>query len=106
MPLLLFTFQNPSQVTFRALRKYLIYKEIPDSLGFNFSAKPLISLKKNDLHLRRYREFLIQCKKVQLSGEKCLCWCIPTEKGRRCVSRGFIAESGCQRAVVCTDPAP
>jgi hypothetical protein len=35
----------------------------------------LISLKKNDLRGLSWCEILIQCKKVQLSGEKCLCWC-------------------------------
>jgi hypothetical protein len=42
----IFHFFDPSQLTFTASRKCLIYKEIPDSLGFNFNAKPLISLKK------------------------------------------------------------
>ena len=73
---------------------------------FDFSAKLLISLKKIDLYLLSWLEFLIQCKKVQLSGEKCLCLHDLTGKGRYRVSRGFITESGCQGAVVCTDPAP
>jgi hypothetical protein len=44
--LLFFIFFDPSQLTFTASRKCLIYKEIPRVVGFNFSAKPLISLKK------------------------------------------------------------
>ena len=51
--------------------------------------------------------FLIQCKKVQLSGEKCLQQGIRSQKeGVHVVSRGVIAESGCERAVVRADPAP
>jgi hypothetical protein len=74
--------------------------------AFGFAAKPLISLKKIILQLRAMGNFLLQCKKVQLSGEKCPLWAFPFEKGRCSVSRGFIAESGCQGTVVCTDPAP
>jgi hypothetical protein len=46
MHLLFFIFFDPSQLTFTASRKCLIYKEILRLIGFNFSAKPLISLKK------------------------------------------------------------
>ena len=45
--------------------------EIPRAGTFGFDAKPLISLKKIDLYRLSWMEFLIQCKKVQLSGEKC-----------------------------------
>lgn len=72
MHLLFLCFLNPSQVTFSAVCKCLIYKEFLFSRSFNFTAKPLISLKKIDLHLLSCIEFLIQCKKVQLSGGKCL----------------------------------
>jgi hypothetical protein len=46
MYLLILFFFNPSQLTFIAFRKYLIYKEIFKFTSFNFDAKPLISLKK------------------------------------------------------------
>jgi len=49
LSLLFFDFFIPSQVTFIALCKCLIYKENPLLIGFNLRAKPLISLKKNDL---------------------------------------------------------
>jgi hypothetical protein len=42
----IFDFFNPSQLTFIASRKCLIYKEILRTVGFKLSAKPLISLKK------------------------------------------------------------
>jgi hypothetical protein len=48
--------------------------------AFGFAAKPLISLKKIILQLRAMGNFLLQCKKVQLSGEKCLLWAFPFEK--------------------------
>jgi hypothetical protein len=81
-------------------------KEIYPSSACDLRAKLLISLKKIYKDTLQQVDFLIQCKKVQLSGEKCPLLQFSTEKGLSRVSRGFIAESGCQGAAVCADPAP
>jgi hypothetical protein len=68
-------------------------------------SKPLISLGIFGKCCLFDRKILIQCKKVQLSGEKCPLSAFKA-KGQGRVSRCIVAESGWKGAFVGTDKAP
>jgi hypothetical protein len=72
--------------------------------GFDLPFQVLDFIEKNLAPLLRYLFLLLQCKKVELSGGKCICALhlstLIAKEGCARVSRGFIAESGCQGAVV------
>ncbi len=60
-----------SRPTFSGFAKCFICKENFPWVGVQYCSKSLIPLKKITVGLLRTDKILIQCKKVQLSGEKC-----------------------------------
>jgi hypothetical protein len=95
----------PSHLTFIVVSKCLICNEKIPLIGLENGCKPLISLEIFGKRRLPAPEFLIQCKKVQLSGKKCPLSAF-NAKGQDRVSRCIVAESGWKGAFVGTDKAP
>ena len=97
--------RQPSYLTFIVVSKCLIRNGKIHPAALEKGCKPLISLEFFGKRGLFDFEFLIQCKKVQLSGKKCPLSSFKA-KGQDRVSRCIVAESGWKGAFVGTDKAP